>query len=261
MEVMKENIPLKIFEIYEKSISEYIPFKILIQVYNSQTYELSRNYIFDEITLGLNSHWKRYCENQTYEYIDLGLSVKWATCNIGGNSPEDCGVFFAWGEVEPKSKYDWNTYKHSNFHKLTKYCTKITAGNNNFTDNKTSLEFSDDAAYVNLGCNWRMPTLDEFYELKTQCTWTWISYNGVNGYKVIGPNGTSIFLPASGYIAEIDRNVTVNVNINGEFGGYWTNSLSTHDPHSAFALFFSINNIILSEEYRCYGKPIRPVCP
>lgn len=255
MEVMKENIPLQIFEIYDKTISEYIPSKIIVTTYNSKTYQPISSNLFSGITLGLNSHWKRLCENQTYEYVDLGLSVKWATCNIGGVAPEDYGDYFAWAEIEEKLKYDWSTYKYSNFSKLLKYSTSGMHGDNNFIDDKTILEFTDDVAFNNWGCNWSIPSYEEFNELKTKCQWLWTTKNGISGYKIIGPNGNSIFLPAAGSKREN------NLNGGGEFGFYWTNSLVSSSPHSAFYLFFSLKNIILPDDYRCYGFSIRPVCP
>ena len=130
------------------------------------------------------------------EVVDLGLSVMWATCNVGAESPEDYGDYFEWGEVEPKITYSWDTYKYckeGEKKKLIKYCSKSSYGNNGFTDTKTILDVEDDAATVNWGNSWRMPTDDEFTELREKCTWLWATLNGVNGYRVVGPNGNSIF--------------------------------------------------------------------
>ena len=132
-------------------------------------------------------------------YVDLGLSVKWATCNVGANSPEEYGDYFAWGETKPKDSYKWSTYKWCNGSKdkLTKYCKESYYGR---VDNKTVLDLVDDAAHVNLGGAWRMPTKEEIRELKDNCTWTWTTQNGVNGYLVTSKkNDNSIFLPAAGY--------------------------------------------------------------
>ena len=118
-----------------------------------------------------------------HEYVDLGLSVKWATCNVGAVSPEDYGDYFAWGETEPKDFYAWSTYKWCNgsYDTLTKYCTDSKYGT---VDNKTVLDLEDDAAHVNWGGDWRMPTKAEQDELYNNCTWEWTTQNGVNGYKV-----------------------------------------------------------------------------
>ena len=132
--------------------------------------------------------------------VDLGLpsGTLWADRNIGADSPEGYGDYFAWGETRPKSTYSWSTYKYckGSYNTLTKYCTDSSCGT---VDNKTVLEPSDDAATANWGSNWRMPTHAEQEELIEKCTWTWTTRNGVNGYKVTGPNGNSIFLPAAGF--------------------------------------------------------------
>ena len=131
-----------------------------------------------------------------YEYVDLGLpsGLKWATCNVGAEKPEDFGDYFAWGETTPKKQYDWRTYKYCKGTDRT--LTKYSDCNNGFID-KTVLDSESDAATVNWGGLWRMPTDVELTELREQCTWTWTIQNGVNGYNVTGPNGNSIFLPAT----------------------------------------------------------------
>ena len=126
-----------------------------------------------------------------HEYVDLGLSVKWATCNVGATRAEEYGDYFAWGETQAKSTYNWSTYKWSNdYITRSKYNTKMGYGT---IDNKTQLDFSDDAARVNWGGNWRMPTDVEITELYEQCTWTEIALNGVKGYKVTSKiNGNTL---------------------------------------------------------------------
>lgn len=123
-------------------------------------------------------------------YVNLGLSVNWATCNVGAEKPEDYGDYFAWGETddEKKDEYWWTSYKYCNGSNksLTKYCYDSRYGLNGFVDNKTVLEPDDDVAHVIWGGKWRMPTVDEFNELIDSCTWTWTNRNGVNGYKVTG---------------------------------------------------------------------------
>lgn len=190
-----------------------------------------------------------------HEYVDLGLSVKWATCNVGADSPEDYGDYFAWGETEPKSDYDWDTYKwcRGDYDNLTKYCTKGIYGT---VDNKTQLDLSDDAAHVNWGGSWRMPTYDELNELKEKCTWTWITQNGVKGYKVTSKtNGRSIFLPAAGYRDDS------SLNNAGSYGDYWSSSLSTGGPLGARCVNFSSSSVDWYYVSRYNGRSVRSVCP
>ncbi|MDO4994918.1 MAG: hypothetical protein Q4E32_07945, partial [Bacteroidales bacterium] len=132
-----------------------------------------------------------------HEYVDLGLpsGTLWATCNVGASRPEDYGDYFAWGETSGynggKTDFSWKTYKWWNgaYDKLTKYCT---------VDNRTELLPEDDAAYVNWGSSWRIPTRTQQDELRKKCTWTLTSRGGVNGYEVKGPNGNVLFLPTAG---------------------------------------------------------------
>ena len=198
---------------------------------------------------------KRLFENG-YEYIDLGLSVKWATCNVGANKPEDYGDYFAWGETEPKSTtYNWITYKgcRGSNDTQTKYCTRSSYGT---VDNKTTLELSDDAARANWGGSWRMPTRAEQDELRNNCTWRWTTQNGVNGYKVTSKsNGKSIFLPAAGY-----RHGNSLSDAGGE-GYYWSSSLDTGSSYNADGLHFLSGNVYRIIIYRYYGQSVRPICP
>ena len=188
-----------------------------------------------------------------YDYVDLGLSVKWATCNVGASSPEEFGCYFAWGETTPKSTYDWSTYKWCNgsYYTMTKYCTSNSYGT---VDNKTVLDKEDDAAAVNMGGNWRMPTIEEQKELKTKCTWTWTTLNGVNGHNVEGSNGNSIFLPAAGfrYGSYLDEA--------GSRGYYWSSSLDTYYSDGAYGLLFSSSSVSWHGFSRCYGRSVRGVC-
>ena len=192
------------------------------------------------------------------EYVDLGLSVKWATCNVGATKPEESGDYFAWGETEPKSTYNWSTYKWCNGSKttLTKYNTKSDYG---YVDNKTELEASDDAASVNWGGAWRMPTQAEQNELRTECTWEWTTQNGVYGYKVTsnkaGYTDKSIFLPGTGY--RYDSSLSSGVSD----GYYWSSSLDTDNPGYAYRLFFYSEYVLWNTESRYYGLSVRPVCP
>ncbi len=182
--------------------------------------------------------------------IDLGLGVKWACCNVGSSSPVDYGGYYAWGETSTKSNYDWSTYKWCNgsSNSMTKYCIKSFYGT---VDNQTQLELSDDAAHVNWGGSWRMPTIDELSELNNNCTWTGMTIEGVNGYKVTASNGNSIFLPAAGY-----RSGEGFFEM-GSGGSYWSSSLDVlSSSNSARILFYSGGT---GGAFRCYGHSVRPV--
>ena len=192
-----------------------------------------------------------------YEYVDLGLpsGTKWATMNVGADSPEDYGDYFAWGETTTKSTYNWSTYKWCNdsYNTMTKYCTSSSYGT---VDNKTILDLSDDAAYVNWGSSWRMPTKAEYDELinTSYTTWTWTTQNGVKGYKVTSKtNGNSIFLPAAGCR---DNSDLYNA---GFGGGYWSSSLSTGNPDYAYGLHFYSGSVSSSHSSRYQGLSVRPV--
>lgn len=191
-----------------------------------------------------------------HEWVDLGLpsGTLWATCNLGANSPEEYGDYFAWGETEPKDVYDWSTYKWCNgsYSTLTKYCTNSSCGE---VDNKLELDPKDDAAYVNWGENWRMPTNDQLKELRTECTWTWTTQNGVNGRLVIGPNGNSLFLPAAG-----GRWVS-SLSGAGSWGGgdYWSRTLYSGDPNGAYHVCFDSVGVSWGEGSREYGFTVRAV--
>lgn len=193
-----------------------------------------------------------------HEYVDLGLpsGTLWATTNVGAENPWDYGDYFAWGETTTKAKYDWLTYKYANGaeDKLTKYCNDPEYGDNGFTDDKTELERSDDAATVNWGKKWCMPTLEQLCELKDKCTWTWITDHGINGYKVTGTNGKSIFFPAAGY-----RDGTGLYDA-GSSGDYWSSSLDTDYPYGGRRLNFYSGNVYPGDwNYRQCGHTVRPV--
>lgn len=204
---------------------------------------------------------KKHKYENGYEYVDLGLSVKWATCNIGAKNPEDYGDYFAWGEVESKNIYNWSTYKYCNgsYNSMTKYCNKCSYGKNGFIDNKTILALTDDVATVNWGGAWRMPTESEIKELIDNCVWSWTKEKGVYGYRVIslisGYSDCSIFLPAAGFM---DGETLYGVNL---CGFYWSNSFFADRPNNVSFMGFSSDNVGWNGNYRYYGKSVRPVCP
>ena len=190
-----------------------------------------------------------------HEWVDLGLpsGLKWATCNIGASSPEAYGDYFAWGETEPKEDYSWETYKWCNgsAFSLTKYNTSSSSGT---ADGKIRLDNEDDAARVNRGSNWRMPTDAEITELRTNCTWTLSARNGVDGYEVTSnSNGNSIFLPLSG-----DWGGT-NFFAGGGIGYFWSSDVYMFSPRYAYCIYFSSDEVKAYMVLRNYGFAIRPV--
>ena len=213
-------------------------------------------YVPAESVDAYKSAWSEYADRiqAMHEYVDLGLSVKWATCNIGASSPEEYGDYFAWGETEPKngsshwSNYTWCNGSSSSF---TKYNIHSDLGT---VDHKIGLDLEDDAAHVNWGGYWRMPTMAELEELHYQCTWTWTTQGGKNGYRVTGPNGNSIFLPASGYWAGDARSGV------GSVGVFWSSTLWPDQSTNASLLRYDSGVIAENGFGRDYAMPIRPVC-
>ena len=215
-----------------------------------------------------------------HEAVDLGLSVKWATCNVGAENPQDYGDYFAWGETEPKDDYDWPTYKWCNgsYNTQTKYNANSSYGT---VDNRTTLEPVDDAATVNWGGSWRMPTYKEQTALRDSCYWEWTTnYNdkGVSGYivykakaaadrglkKHIGSSTTTsatyslsdnhIFLPTAGYRGSWDSYYTKQGG-----GYYWSDMVFPN--HDAYILFICPEDVCWRNYDRSCGQSIRPVCP
>lgn len=201
-----------------------------------------------------------FVESDEHEYVDLGLpsGTKWATCNVGANSPEEYGDHFAWGETKPKSTYDWSTYKwcKDSFDTMTKYCAHSSYGYNGFTDNLTELQPEDDAATANWGSPWRMPSSDQIEELfnSSYTTTEWTTLNDVYGRKITSKsNGNSIFLPAAG-----DR-WSDELYDAGNHGYYWSSSLGPSIDGNAYSLSF--NSLVWSWNYdsRGNGQSVRAV--
>ena len=172
-----------------------------------------------------------------HDFVDLGLpsGTLWATMNVGAEAPEDYGDYFAWGETEEKDSYDWSTYKWCNgsSNTLTKYCTSSNYGYNGFTDNKTELDPEDDAATVNWGQDWRMPSQDQIDELLNNCTSEWTTSNGVAGRLFTSNiNGASLFLPAAG------TRYGGSLYDSGANGGCWSRALGARHPGNAYGLYF-----------------------
>jgi formylglycine-generating enzyme required for sulfatase activity len=197
------------------------------------------------------------------EAVDLGLpsGTKWANMNVGASKPEDYGLYFAWGETVGYSSdtgdgrsFDWASYKWCNgtYDTQTKYCTTSDYGT---VDNKTSLDLEDDAAYVNWGDKWRMPTIAEIQELLDNTTSEWTAQNGVYGRKFTSKsNGNYVFLPAAGY-----RNGS-GLYYQSTYGGYWSASLNESNPYYALRLYFySEDQYASNGSRRNSGFTVRPV--
>lgn len=190
-----------------------------------------------------------------HTYVDLGLpsGTLWATCNVGANSPEEYGSYFAWGETQPKETYDWSTYQYCNGSYLTKYCYDASLGYNGFTDNLTVLQPSDDAATANWGDDWRMPTKAEWEELYNNTTVTWTTQNGVFGRLFTASNGNRLFLPAAGY-CWVDDLYDV-----GSYGYYWSSSLMPDYPGGAWRFYVNSDYCDMDYYDRNYGLSVRAV--
>ena len=183
-------------------------------------------------------------------YVDLGLSVKWATKNVGASSPSDYGDYFAWGETRKKDNYDENTCFDCLDSTGASWGTYKIGG-------KTSISptCGHDTARENWGGTWRMPTNAEFDELCNKCTWTWTTQGGHKGYLVTSKtNGKSIFLPAAGW-----RYGTSTDGV-GERGYYWSGTLSSWYSNNARSPYFnsSYRNTSYGNE-RSFGQSVRPV--
>ena len=231
----------------DKLVSQPVTFAMASLQANTLYYV--RAYAENSYGTGYSETWEVKTTAVEKQAVDLGLSVKWANMNVGADSPESYGDYFAWGETKPKTNYSWSTYKYcvGGEDGMTKYCMSRYEGS---MDEITTLEPQDDAAYVNWGSNWRTPTQAEWKELINNCTWTWKN----RGYVVTAKNGNSIFLPAAGAYDGIYNNY-----IGG--GNYWSSSLYTSDSNRAW--FKGFNSGTWSEtsaSQRYHGMSVRAVC-
>ncbi len=248
-----------------------------VYVYNADSITFSEPVLTDVYSDGTEAG---------HNYVDLGLTsgTKWATMNIGAETPQDYGNYYAWGEIYTKENYTWSTYKYgSGENELTKYCTAKEYGKDDFTDSKTTLDPTDDAVMGNWGylIGWRIPTKDQFDELLNECYWVYTrNYNGsnVNGYIVykaksssdkgvkVSPSGTPsssyslsdahIFLPLAGFL-EGDM-----LRGDGLSGCYWSSMLyfdeESYVPTNAWMLNLSTYLYLINDD-RYYGLPVRAV--
>ena len=187
--------------------------------------------------------------------VDLGLSVKWGSMNLGATEPEDYGDYFAWGETSPKDEYTWKTYKWAS--ETTDYVTKYSVGRSwggtGDPDKKSILELEDDAAHVALGGKWRMPTMDDWEELDKECTWLWSTRNGLSVCEITSKvNGNSIVLPPAG-----NKHNSMYSRIGSNLN-YWSSTLDWVGT-MAFGVSFSGDGMTATSNSRYYGQSVRPV--
>ena len=212
-----------------------------------------------------------------HEFVDLGLKVKWATCNVGAEKPEDYGDYFAWGDTTTKYQpgyaqsespqwkngmwdgYSWVNYRFSNetSNSLFKYCNDSRSGFEGGTDTLTILTPADDVAHYKWGGNWRMPTQADFDELLKNCDCNYTTQNGVKGMKVTSKKDSSksIFLPATGFRED------TSIGGVGSYGNYWSSSLLQNAPSGAVLFRFYLDSNQISYQLRVNGYSVRPVCP
>ncbi len=269
-EFNREPFSMTVADWYDEYVSDDVTI-------NSATYTL---FIEDG---ALKKRWVQLFPNK-HEYVDLGLSVNWATCNVGAEKPEEYGDYYAWGETAPyyvknagtdnelqwrkgkEAGYDWKSYFDIKTITPTDYDDIVTFLYYNTLEKKV-IEYYHDAATINWGGEWRMPRQAEFEELinPDNCTWTWTTMNGVNGYRVTskkpGYEGNSIFLPAAGGYSGTDS------KLRDAYGWYWSGSIDdkTSDKSTNFAYilcFYSDTRFVyVNSAVRCDGHPVRPVLP
>lgn len=206
-----------------------------------------------------------YQETGDDSMVDLGLSVKWASCNLGASKPEEYGRYYQWAgtkDVTSTNIYlDWNNCPyHTGPSSSTGWTKYIPSNKSSYwsgsgsPDNKTCLEPGDDVAHIVLGGKWRMPTEAEWAELRNNCTSQWVTLNGVKGWRFTSEkNRRSIFLPAAGFR---DRD---GLDGAGSDGYYLSSSLNTDRPYNAYCISFGSSYIGRRDYERCYGRSVRPV--
>ena len=229
-------------------------------MYFNYSYQIfTTDYKSGEQSFGTNGRAVRLVHDTIVpEYVDLGFSVKWAKCNLGASVATEIGDFYAWGEIEPKASYASNNYQwwNGSSTNITKYCTIDSLTYEGIADGLTELQLQDDAAYVQKGAPWRMPTSTECEELIKGCTWHLVNQNGQVGFEGISKvNGNTIFLPVVGFRA--------HENIVYEYiGGYWSSTLNTQKQHCALGIYLNVKTTGVGPYFnsnRQNGFLIRPV--
>lgn len=227
-------------------------------IFTSNLTNLNENTTYYVRAYATNSAGTGYGEEKTFktvgcinghEYVDLGLpsGLKWATCNVGADTPEDYGDYFAWGETSSKAEY---TYENS----ITYGLTRSELQSQGYIDGSGNLTPLHDAATANWGGSWRMPTKEEMQELVDHCEWEWTEVNGVNGSRVIGPNGSYIFLPAAG------RRHGTSLDYGGGYGYYWSSTpFDDYDDYYAYRLYFYNGYENVNDYSRYLGLTVRPI--
>ncbi|MCF0187902.1 MAG: hypothetical protein HUK04_00185 [Bacteroidaceae bacterium] len=194
--------------------------------------------------------------------VDLGLSVKWATRNLGAGKPEEYGNYYGWGGTGTYAKgedADWPMYwkKTGSTSLLFDDCgtSKDPLQEYVYPNQKSISATKWDAARRKLGGKWRIPTQGEMTELLNNCDWIWSTVNSVNGYKVVSRKDPSkyIFLPAAGF-----RNGTSLYN-DGSDGRYWCALPHSIAPTFAYCMSINSDGRYVNEDLRCTGLTIRPV--
>lgn len=188
----------------------------------------------------------------------MGLSVRWADCNVGASASDDSGNYYAWGETTTKASYNRQTYKfYSNSTWVLKYCTMSDYGN---VDNKLVLDSQNDAASANWGELWSTPTKEQWEELanSSKCTWEWMTTMRVPGYRVTSKiTGNSIFIPTTGYLTPAGYQ-------HGEMGLYWTSSLYPNIWKKSYGAAYRFDmrqtSFATGSDSRHNGRAIRAVC-
>lgn len=196
----------------------------------------------DELQLLLKEKEHKDFEMSQHKKINLGLSVCWAEHNVGASVPEEFGSYFAWGEVESKEVYSKDNYVHYNAEK------------NRYVDIGREISNTDyDAAHCIWGKDWRLPTLAEMRELEEKCVWTFVTQNNQKGYKIVGPNGNSIFLPAAGHYVGDGLNERI------PSGNYMSGTLKEGNQSYCYYFYFHNGFYHITFYSRQYGFSIRPV--
>jgi hypothetical protein len=215
--------------------------------------------LFLSATGCVNNEQKKNEENQApakVEAVDLGLTsgTKWASCNVGAESPENYGDYFAWGETTSKEVYSDTTYTYYIVPDSAAADSSAKKVWKNIGVDIAGTEY--DAATAIMGDEWKMPTEAQCKELVDECEWSWTESNGVNGYKVVGKNGNSIFLPTSGVRGAAD------VGKNDMIGGFWSSTLCEAAETSgdfAMAVYFFSESRAVEKGGRWMGRSVRAV--